>query len=161
MIKYTVKKVCFDPWAKKVMNYWEFIGKEQCFVLLGESKVDDSEAQVVLITRTDIKSKKKVYGLLFNKPLKLPSERNLLWHEMGHVKGKKSKNKVLSEFYADKWAIETAWEKGFITVVEEILLRCVEFCSDEFADLSYKEAADKIIRHFQQYCREIVKKHSY
>jgi len=161
MIKYKVEKVCFEPWAEKVMSCWEFIGKEQCFVLLGESKVDEKEAQVVLITRNDIRSKKKVYGLLFSKPLKLPSERNLLWHEMGHVKGKKSKNKVLSEFYADKWAIETAWERGFVTVVEEILLRCVEFCIDKSADPSYKEAADKIIKHFQQYCKQIVQKYSH
>jgi len=159
-IKYEVKEVCFAPWAQKVMSYWRFIGKEECFVLLGKSEVNESEGQIVLIIRNDIKSKKKVFGLLFNKPMKLPSERNFLWHEMGHIKGKKSKSKILTEFYADKWAIDTAKKRGYKSIIEEILLRCAGFCKDEFADHFYRKAANKIIKHYQQDCQEIIHKYS-
>ena len=145
MNNFKIKSVCFDPWAEKIRRYWKFLGGDECYILLG-----DTNSKIYLIPKKDQITKKKVYGLLFSKPVKIPEIRNILWHEMGHIKGKRSGNKVLKEFYADKWAIETASKKGFTNVVEEIILRCSDFCIDKNSNPTYSKAAVKIIRYFKQ-----------
>ena len=154
MIQYEVESVCFDPWAEKVRRYWRYLGGGDLYVLLGKP-----EGYVLLISQPHPVTGETIHGMLVSEPLILPEYRNLLWHEMGHLRGEQSDSPVDSEFLADKWAMDLALKKGFTLIAEEIILRCADFTGDESVNVVYRDAADKIITHFIDFAKSVLKKH--
>lgn len=153
MLEYEVHSVCFDPWAEKIRKYWKFLGGGDSYVLLGKTN-----GYVILIPANDQYTGKTAHGILVDRPRRIPEFRNLLWHEMGHIRGGESKNLVENEFLADKWALETSLEKGYTRIAEEIILRCSGTISDN-DDCVYVEAARMILKHFVDFSQIIVNRY--
>ena len=151
MDEYEVKSVCFEPWALKIRSYWKYLGGGDCYVLLG-----DGHGYVILIEKQNLLTGESAHGILVSEPKIISKFRNILWHEMGHLRSEQSDDLVVNEFNADKWAIETALEKGFTRVAEEVILRCVSHMSEDFIDKVYKLAAKKILSHFHEFAQSIV-----
>jgi hypothetical protein len=151
---YKIDSVCSDPWAVKVRRYWKYLGGGDCCVLLGKSN-----GHVLLITTKNELTGDPVYGVLVEEPLVLPKHRSLVWHEMGHVRGVPSSDPVEHEFNADKWAIETAMKKGFSRVVEEIILRCSSYLSNDKVNEIYKASGRMVLLKFIDVCTQIIKDH--
>ena len=146
-----IKSICTDEWAQRVQIYWYYLCRRHCTVLFGEGS-----GSIRLIRKKDPETGLQRLALLFTEPLELPKERNYLWHEMGHLLGERSKDPVLNEFYADKYAMDTALSRGCHKVAEEIVLRCVDTIeSDKSVDV-YKEAAKLVLHNYQQYCWDVV-----
>lgn len=143
-----VRKVCNCDWSKRIQRYWSRLGCGKCYVLIGKTK-----GYVLLIPV--IRDNETIYGLMFCKKRRFCEIRNILWHEAGHVKGQKSSDPVMKEFYADKWAIEEALKKGYTLIVSEILLRCM-VVSDTKSSKSHREAANMILEHFKDIGRKIL-----
>ena len=153
MLEYEVHSVCFDLWAEKIRSYWKFLGGGDCYVLLGEPN-----GYVILIPVKDPDTGKTVHGILVNRPRKIPEFRNILWHEMGHIRGGESDDPVENEFLADKWALDTALDKGYVRVAEEIILRCSNTMSGK-NDSTYVEAARMILKQFMDFAQIIIDIH--
>jgi len=148
MIEYSVSEVCFKPWAEKVRRYWSFVGKcPPCFVLLGKCEY----AQILLLERRV--EQERAYGLLFNKPVRVIKIRNLIWHEVGHIKSSRIDDPIDTEFFADKWAVEESERRGYKKVTEEIVFRCLDFLSLEEGD-TYLESSKKLLSHFYKLINE-------
>ena len=148
-----VDSVCVDDWARRVQSYWRYLGCGYCTVLLGPGS-----NSIRLIRKKVPETGLIAVALLFTEPLELPRERNYLWHEMGHLLGEQSKNPVLNEFFADRYAMETAISRSCTRVVEEIIFRCVDAIRAKKRGETYREAARVTVKYYQQYCRRIVER---
>ena len=155
MENYEVYSVCFEPWAEKIRSYWKYLGGDECYVLLGFAN-----GHVLLIPKLDPDTGKIVHGILLSEPTTIPCFRNLLWHEMGHLRGLTSDDPTAGEFHADEWAIESALKKGFVRIAEEVVVRCSSYISDESISSVYKDAAKMILIRFNDFAQSIVDKYN-
>jgi hypothetical protein len=141
---YEIHDYCEEPWSNKVRSYWKFISGEVCHVLTGKTygKIFLLPLKLDGVTH---------HGLLFERPIILPKERNILWHERGHVVVGKQVSSTMDEYFADEWAINECLERGFNLIAKEIILRCKHWLSVDNLPVEYKDSGRMIVKKFSQY----------
>lgn len=140
-----------DNWISRFFSYWRFLGGGEIDLYF----VPSMKSTVAIIENDE----GKITGIQVGEPLHLPKERNLLWHEMGHIQGEQSEDPVEKEFLADMWALEECDKRGFNRVKMEILSRCVDTVLSDSVGKHYKKAAAKILEcsqdHFARLCEAL------